>query len=95
MAKVSPKYVVVRTYSAGVHIGTLVSQKGKEVRLKDAQRLWSWVGANTLHEVALNGVGVGSKLSQVVPDILLTEAIEVIGMTAKARTAVRERGWST
>ena len=29
------KYVVVRTYSAGVHVGTLVLQKGREVTLKN------------------------------------------------------------
>ena len=35
------KYVIIRTYSAGVHVGTLVSQNGKEVMLKDTRRIWS------------------------------------------------------
>ena len=72
------KYVVVRTYSAGVHIGTLVTQKGKEVTLKNARRLWSWQGALSLSEVSQNGVNSGSRISVVVPSIALTEAIEII-----------------
>ena len=44
------KYVVVRTYSAGVHIGVLRERAGKEVVLGDARRLWSWSGALTLNE---------------------------------------------
>ena len=35
-------YVVVRTYSAGVHSGYLESQNGKEVVLSSARRLWYW-----------------------------------------------------
>ena len=33
LPKVSDDYVVVRTYSAGVHAGELVSRNGKEVVL--------------------------------------------------------------
>jgi len=84
------KYVVVRTYSAGVHMGTLVSQKGQEVVLENARRLWSWVGAFTLSEVATNGVAAGSKMSVAVPSITLTQAIEIIQVspvTAKSLKA--------
>lgn len=31
--------VIVRTYSAGVHVGTLHSREGREVVLKDARRI--------------------------------------------------------
>jgi hypothetical protein len=34
------KYVIVRTYSAGVFAGNLQSRDGKEVVLTDARRLW-------------------------------------------------------
>lgn len=34
------KFVIVRTYSAGVFAGDLVSQKGKEVALKNSIRIW-------------------------------------------------------
>ena len=69
------KYCVIRTYSAGVHVGVVESHEGTEVRLTDARRIWSWKGANTLHEIALHGVGKGSRVSEPVPDILLTEGV--------------------
>ena len=50
------KYVIVRTYSAGVHAGTLVSQKGKEVVLMNTRRIWYWKGAASLSEMAVSGV---------------------------------------
>lgn len=71
-------YVVVRTYSAGVHVGYLDSREGKEVTLTDARRVWYWRGAFTLNELAQHGVGEGSKISEPVSFIVLTEAIEVI-----------------
>lgn len=71
--------VIVRTYSAGVHIGTFKERNGKEVTLANARRLWSWAGAFTLSAVATKGVDrVNSRISVAVPEILLTEAIEII-----------------
>jgi len=72
------KQVIVRTYSAGVHFGTLSSRDGKKVVLTDARRIWHWEGAFTLSAVAKEGVKKTSKLSVAVPQILLTEAIEII-----------------
>ena len=83
-------YVVVRTYSAGVHVGELKSRKGKEVVLVNARRLWKWCGAFTLSEVAVEGIKGGSKPSIVTPEIVLTEAIEVIKTTPAAEKILRE-----
>jgi hypothetical protein len=87
-------YVVVRTYSAGVHVGKLVSRKGKEVVLANAKRIWSWCGANTLHEIALRGVGKGSKVSDAVSSITITEAIEVIVCTSAAKSNLEKATWT-
>lgn len=76
--------VIVRTYSAGVHIGTLEAKAGKEVRLTGAHRAWYWKGAFTLSEVATKGVGKGSKIGVAVPSIELTEAIEIIPISDDA-----------
>ena len=57
------KKVIVRTYSAGVHYGTLAAQDGKQVTLTDARRIWYWEGAFTLSAVAQNGVSKKSKIS--------------------------------
>ncbi|MHC4566458.1 MAG: DUF6948 domain-containing protein [Planctomycetota bacterium] len=77
--------VLVRTYSAGVHFGTLLERTGKEIKLGNARRLWSWRGACSLSQVAMDGVDLtGSKISVKVPEITLTEAIEIIPMSKDA-----------
>lgn len=83
------KYVVVRTHSAGVHVGVLQSQSGKEVTLSDARRIWSWRGAFTLSEMSQKGVSDESRLSMPVPAIMLTEAIEIIPCSEAAETNLR------
>jgi hypothetical protein len=81
------QHCVVRTYSAGVHLGEVVSKDGKNVVLKDARRLWHWKGAFTLNAVAQEGVKTGSRISVAVPTLELTEAIELIPTTEAARAS--------
>lgn len=88
------QYVVVRTYSAGVHVGEFVTRNGREVTLRNARRIWSWEGAYTLHEVAAVGVGPGSRVSVAVPSIDLTEAIEVIECTEAGEASLQEAVWT-
>lgn len=88
------QYVIVRTYSAGVHTGELVSRVGREVELRSARRIWSWCGANTLHEIAIRGVGPGSKISEAVEKIVLLEAVEIIDATDDARVSLETQPWS-
>ena len=84
--------VIVRTYSAGVHIGTLKERNGKEVTLTTARRLWSWAGAFTLSAVATKGVDrANSRISVAVPEILLTEAIEVIPVSEGVDLSATEK----
>ncbi len=94
MTKKMKPFVVVWTYSAGVHVGTLVKREGREVTLADTRRLWRWSGANTLHEVALHGVDEKyTRLSEPVATITLTEAIEIIPATAAAAANLRRSRW--
>lgn len=92
--KLKRKYVVVRTYSAGVHVGELVSRKGQEVTLANSRRLWRWQGANTLNEVARSGVAQGSKVSELVSEIDLTQAIEVLTCSPEGEKSLRGATWS-
>ena len=78
------EFVLVRTYSAGVHCGTLAECAGTSVLLHDARRIWSWSGAFSLNEMSLRGCGSDSRISDSVERILLTQAIEVIPCTPKA-----------
>lgn len=80
------EWVLIRTYSAGVHFGVLKRRDGKEVELTTARRIWYWDGAASLSQLAVDGVSKPSncKFSVVTPSITLTEAIEVIPCTHKA-----------
>jgi len=86
------QHVVVRTYSAGVFAGVLVSREGKEVKLKNARRLWYWSGAASLSQLAMEGVKDprGCKFPCPVDEIVLTEAIEIIPMRPEAVTSIAE-----
>jgi len=83
------KPVIVRTYSAGVHFGYLVSREGREVSLERSRRLWSWKALRgvALSGVAAHGIASGCKVDALV-SIVLTEAIEIIDCTAAAATTI-------
>ena len=84
------EYVIIRTYSAGVHAGYLKSQSGKEVVLINSRRLWKWSGANELCQMAMEGVSNpdGCKFSVPTIKLKLTEAIEILDTTEKARKSI-------
>ena len=81
------KKCVVRTYASGVHFGEVVSvaENGGRSRceLKNSRRIWSWSGAFTLSEMAMNGIKDG-KISIFVPCQFLEDAIEFIPASTDA-----------
>ena len=79
------KHCVVRTYTDGVHIGTVSAVDGMEVLLKNARRLWQWKGAFTLSEVAVSGIQSDSRVAIEVPEIYLTQVISFTPTTKKAQ----------
>jgi hypothetical protein len=83
-----PPFVIIRTHSAGVHFGYLKSRNGKEVTLTKSRRVWYWKGAASLSQMATDGVNVPKecKFTVEVESITLTEAIEIIPCTEKAKT---------
>ena len=85
------KYVLIRTYSAGVHVGYLKRRDGQEVELVNARRLWYWDGAASLSQLAVDGVSKGDncKFPCEVASIILTEAIEIIPVTKKAQESIK------
>jgi len=75
--------VLVRTYSAGVHIGDVEKIDGMECHLKNALRLWKWEdGGLSLSAVANNGIK-GGRLNET-GEVYLTNCIEFIPTTPKA-----------
>ena len=87
-------YVIVRTYSAGVFAGYLKSREGKEVELVNVRRLWYWDGAASLSQLATDGVSKpqNCKFPQEVSSIVLTEAIEILPCSEKAKKSIGSVG---
>ena len=90
MAKAEGKFVIVRTYSAGVFAGTLVSRKGQEVVMKNARRLWYWAGAASLSELAVSGTSRPGdcKFPVAVARVELMQAIEILATTPAAKKSI-------
>jgi len=84
------RYVIVRTYSAGVFAGFLERREGKEVTLKNARRLWYWKGAASLSQLAVTGTSCPTecKFPVAVPSVDLTEAIEILDVTPEAKASI-------
>lgn len=78
-------FVVVRTYAAGVHVGTLENYDftTRHAVLKDTRRIWSWEGAFTLSAVALNGIK-GGKLSEIIERNTISQVEEILTVTPEA-----------
>jgi len=84
------EYVIVRTYSAGVHAGYLKRRDGKEVELLNARRFYQWYGSATLSQFAQSGTSQPEKCKfpEEVSSIILTEAIEIILVSEKAKKTI-------
>jgi hypothetical protein len=86
------RYVIVRTYSAGVFAGEFVSRTGQEVVLKNARRIWYWKGAASLSQLAMHGTSdpSGCQFPCEVDRVELLQAIEILDVTPKAEKSIRE-----
>lgn len=84
------KYVIVRTYSAGVFAGELESRTGQEVVLRNARRLWYWAGAASLSQLATSGTSRPNdcKFPVAVDRVELLQAIEILDVTTDARKSI-------
>ncbi len=80
------KRCLIRTYSAGVHIGDVVYANGMEVELDNALRLWKWEdGGLSLSAISRNGIKKG-RLNKT-GNVYLTNAIEMIETTPEAEAS--------
>ena len=86
------KYVIVRTHSAGVFAGYLMSRNGQEVILLNARRIWYWTGAASLSQLAMEGTSSPKtcKFPCAVARVELIHAIEILDVTEKARVSISE-----
>lgn len=84
------EYCMVRTYSAGVFAGYIESRNGKEAVLRNARRIWKWAGAASLSQLATDGTSkpMDCKFPVAVDKVILTEVIEIIPITEKAKNSI-------
>ena len=84
------KYVIVRTYSAGVFAGYLKSRNGQEVVLINARRLWYWSGAASLSQLSVDGTKKPDqcKFPVEVPSVELLQTIEILPVSATAKKSI-------
>jgi hypothetical protein len=80
------KRCLIRTYSAGVHIGDIDyinPENSMEIKLSNSIRLWRWEGGGlSLSAVANNGIK-GGRLNKT-GEVFLTNVIEIIPTTQEA-----------
>lgn len=86
------KYVLIRSYGSGVHIGYLKSEKFesgiKIVTLVNTRRVFYWAGAASLSQLALEGTTKPAecKISVELGENEVVNVIETIPLTEKAAT---------
>lgn len=84
-------YKIVRTYSAGVFAGEIVSRKGREIIMRNARRLYYWDGASTLSQLAMEGTKKpeNCKFPCEVEKVELLEVIEILDVTTQAEKSIK------
>jgi hypothetical protein len=83
------QHVILRTYSAGVHAGYLVSRDGDVAVLRNSRRLWNWQAKAgvALSGLAQSGLKSG-KVDTMLPLHEVIGVIEVIPTTDHARETI-------
>ena len=79
--------VIVAAGIGGIHFGFLKSKVGAEVVLTQARRIQYWNGAASISEMAIRGVSKPGdcRFSAAVPEITLTQAVEIIPVSTSAQ----------
>lgn len=74
------QYYIVRGDRSGVFFGQVAARNGQEVELRNVRKIWYWDGACAVEQLAVDGVENPSecKLTVVVPEMVVTDAIQII-----------------
>jgi len=86
------KCMMIRTYSAGVFCGYIEKQEDSTITLTEARRIWSWEGAASLSQLAIEGTSKPKecRFPCAVDRITLFNVIEIIEMTDKAVESIKK-----
>lgn len=83
-------FQIVRCDRAGVFAGHVQSQKGQEVVIRKARRIWYWTGAASLSQLAMEGTKKPGdcKFPCAVDRVQVLDAIEILDITAAAKKSI-------
>lgn len=86
------KYYIIRGTKSGVFFGQITSGSGQEVELRNVRKLWYWDGACAVEQLAVDGVTnpSGCRFTVVVPEMVVTDAIQIIPCSDKAAKILQE-----
>lgn len=77
------QYVIVRSNMAGVFFGILKERIGAEVTLLKARKIYHWIGANTVEDIAVYGVS-GDKITCEVDNMVILDVCQVLPCTQES-----------
>jgi len=85
----NPKFII-RTEKAGVFFAEVKNRIGQEAELINARRLWYWSGANSLSQLATEGVTKPDycKFTVTVPEMTVLGVIEIIPCSEMAINSI-------
>lgn len=86
------QYYIVRGDRSGVFFGQVAARNGQEVELRNVRKIWYWNGACAVEQLAADGVTAPAdcKLTVVVPEIVVTDAIQIIPCSDRAAKILSE-----
>lgn len=86
------KWYIIRADRAGVFFGHIKERRGAEVDLTDVRRLWYWQGANSLSQLAVEGVKCpqACKFTVTVPEMTVLGVIEIIPCSEEAVKSIKK-----
>ena len=87
--------VLVRTRDAGIHVGYLADydRAHRTVTFAESWRIWRWRGANTLSEVAVDGIDEKSAVARPVRGNEVLDVAEVLQVSARAAETLTRARW--
>ena len=89
----SENYVIVRSEKAGVFFGQLVKKEGDEVTLNNCRKLYYWVNACAVEQLALDGVLEETKndckFTVTVNNSTINNYIQIIECSEKAIKSIK------
>lgn len=89
--KSKSSFVIVRSHTAGVHAGELLSRKGDTITLKNSIRMWRWYGASLSQVAAIGPASGDNKFGLTVQktEIVSPQGFEISYCTPEAAEKIK------